>query len=146
MKSLENVFLRIRRDWPAGVADEKHNVIRFALPLNSHSTAGAVVFARVFQEILQNERGIAALARDVERGRNMRLDLQAEGVGNGVLIVEPFFDQAGQINRIKLNLQVSGIHAGEEEKIVNDAGKTIGLVMKRGKLVIHPGLEILTAQ
>src|SRR6185312_12455750 len=146
VKSLENVFLRIRRDWPAGVADEKHNVIRLALSLNSHSTAGAVVFARVLQNVLHNQRGVTLFTRNVQFRWKTLLNLHIGRVGKRSEIIQPFFNELTQIHWFGVNFDMTSVHPGQQQQIVDNSSQSIGLMKKPGKLVVDFRFEILTAE
>src|SRR5581483_11721092 len=57
VKTLENVFAA--GDGAPGVSNAKHNFAASGARAQPDATAGAVVFAGVLQEILDNERGVS---------------------------------------------------------------------------------------
>ena len=110
MKSLKNMFLRIPRDWPAGVADKQHNFASLAPRGNSHTTAGAIVFARVLQNVLHNQRGVTLFTRNVQFRWKILLNLHIGRIGKRAKVIEPFLDELAQIHWFGINLNVAGVH------------------------------------
>src|SRR5205823_12409911 len=95
---------------------------------------------------LQNERSVTPLAGDEESFRQMGFHIEPERIGQRVQIVEPLFDELVQVDCAEVYLQAAGVHSREQKQIVDHAGKAVGLMMKRGKLVINSRLEIFPSQ
>ena len=110
VKSLENISLRIPRDWSAGIADKKHNVTRLALRRNSHTTAGAIVFARILQDVLHNQRGVTLFTRNVQVRWKTLLNLHIGRIGKRAEVIEPFLDELAQIHWFGVNFNMAGVH------------------------------------
>src|SRR2546423_8532379 len=106
------------------------------------AAAGAIVLASILEQVLQNKGSITPFAGDEERSWNVCLHLEAEGIGQRIQIVQPFFDEPAQIDGRKFDLEVSRVHSRKEQEVVDHAGEAIGLVMKRGELVVEGRIEM----
>src|SRR2546421_11928081 len=96
VKSLKNIFLRIPRDRPAGVADKQRNFTSLVLRRNSHTTAGAIVFARVLQDVLHNQTGVTPFTRNVQFRWKTFLNRHIGRIGKRAKVIEPFLDKLAQ--------------------------------------------------
>src|SRR3977135_1548305 len=141
-EALEDEGLHLQRNRPASVADRQVNPTILLAPGDLNATPWAVVLASVLEEILQNQRSVTPLARDQERGRNLGFDLELERVRQRVQIVQPLFDELAQVYGAELDPDVSRVHPGKEQEIVDHSREAIRLVMQRRKFVVHGRLEV----
>src|SRR3954447_1955387 len=99
-KALKNVWLHFWRNRRAVVSNPEINSAILFVGGDIDRAPAAIVLASVLEEVLQNKGSITAFAGDVESGRNVGLNLEAERIGKRVQIVEPFLDQGGQVHGI----------------------------------------------
>ena len=85
----------------------------------------AIVLARVIQEVLHDERGIARFPGDVQFRGQVRFHLQAERVGQRAQVIQPRLDEMRQVHRADLQPQTPGVHAREQQQVLDDAVASI---------------------
>ena len=146
MKALEDVRLRRRGDRPAGVADPEPYPTLFDPDHQPDPTAPAIILPRVLEQVLQDDRRVAFLAHDPQVRRKVVLHGQPEIFRQRAQVVQRRFDQRTQIDRRKLELQPARIQPRQQQQILDQAGKPVGLVNQgrhRGALL---GRQILLRQ
>ena len=145
-KTLEDVRLHFWRDRRAAVADRKKYRTILLPSGDVNAATGAIVLPRVFEQVLQNQRSVTPFARNKERRGQVGLNVDLERIGQCLQVVQPFFDELTQVDRIELDLEMAGIHSRKQKQIIDHAGKTIGLVMKGRELVVHFRRETVPQQ
>ena len=139
MEALEDVRLCSGWNRVPGVGHGEDHGIGRRLRGHAHQTGRAIIFSGVLEQVLQDDRGVAFLAGNVERGREIRLDLEIKGVRDRAEIVERRFDECGEIHGAEVEFEVTGVHAREEEQILDHAGEAIGLMDEGSELLAFLG-------
>src|SRR5580700_3674061 len=67
MKPLENMRLGSRRNGPPGIANGENGPIAFHAGRDAKAASGPIILSRVFQQILQDDRGVPFFSRNAER-------------------------------------------------------------------------------
>lgn len=95
MKALEDMLMRALGNRVSGIADRQNNRAILFLRADPNSSTGAVIFPRVFQQVLHDQAGISMLARDDQIRRQVRLNLYFHFVRQRAEVVEPFLHELG---------------------------------------------------
>src|SRR6266481_4950324 len=109
MESLKNVFARW--NWAASVPDSQHDIAAVATRADPNSSAGTIVFSRVLQKVLHNERRVAFLARNKKPARKFLFNLHIGRIRQRAKIIQPFINELTKIHWCRCDLKVTGIHA-----------------------------------
>ena len=88
-------------------------------------------FARILQQILQDEREVMLVPRRLARAGHSLSTLISTVVRQRAQIVQLRFDQMREIDRAEIDLQPAGVHLRQEQEIFDDARDAIGLVNER---------------
>ena len=144
MKPLEDVFAAGNR--AAGIPDSQHYACGVSMRADPDPPAGAIVFSRILQEILDNQRSVAFFTPHKQVCSKFLLNFYFRRIRKSAEIIKPFVNKLAEIHRCGCDLKVAGIHARQKEQIVDDASQAMRLVKQRGKLLIYLRLKIFTRQ